>query len=212
MSPYRMSQALATPDKCILVTVTVQTGLITAVCALVDLVLFLATVRNILLCDTGCPHSLSITAHRSSPRFQPPAVEALHKLAHVQLELAFRLEVRKRQRHDHRRAQPHRAGPAPERSRRRVRSPCQHDGAWCELIVRVRRLTHRYPPDPEPGVHRRRVARDGRRDRHQGHAARVCALRYAQQGLQREVVEAGLCEHLWLPVRLCSTAFRLPWA
>ncbi len=81
-----------------LAAVTVQTGLITAVCALVDLILFLATVRVTISFPISHSHSVRVLARRPSPRFQPPLVETLHELAYVQPELTLRLEVRKRRR------------------------------------------------------------------------------------------------------------------
>lgn len=77
--------------------VTVQTGLITALCALIDLVLFLATVCRYSKIPLHCS-SRNPAAHRSPSRLQPPPFQALHELSDVELELPFWMEVRKRQR------------------------------------------------------------------------------------------------------------------
>ena len=75
------------------IAVTVQTGMITAICAIVDLIAFLASVRL----SVGLTW-ISDTHHRSAKwitsRFQSAVVKALHELVDVQSQFQRRLEVR----------------------------------------------------------------------------------------------------------------------
>ncbi len=66
---------------------TVQTGLVTALCAIIDLIAFLATVSVSIHEDTTI-HSRAPVAHWNTSHFQSPPLQALHEFSHVKLEFA----------------------------------------------------------------------------------------------------------------------------
>ena len=67
--------------------------MITAVCAVIDLILFLASVSQCLSCFTDFIDEELDTAVWTSPHLQPTLVKAVHQLSHVELELSRGMEV-----------------------------------------------------------------------------------------------------------------------